>query len=761
MSKTTSRLRKSGQFSLTTEDPNPSGSSVAPPPAYTPQLDATEGPDNEPVNITAAFEKLSLANPTPSYFPTADACLAHLKLLFALQSLKEDVGYTDGLWGLWDSRAGPINHSERSVEERAKDPQLRVLSQIREKRWALFVARAVDRYEAWWRSFPGQPLSEGDMLATASDKYINFTNDGNPPLIPWSEEMLPPLDVLMVWHTHMLNPRSFLEDTMLAGFRALWHTGMPWDLIHKAIDTDFAYNVSDDGKALWCAKTGLSWENVDDPLIKPMKCPRCSIPIQVPWTTCGIPEDVTSDGVPDLTGNGYGDGNLQYRCPKCFIVICKELLSVAKFVADTWALLAPVSRPMPGTILSPTTGKPETAPTDDVSRARVPRTFPNRLLKSGWNQIRTKVIETITSGRIAQPTMHNIKSDIEGIFRERDSIRYIDSVLTVPTSGKYRLNPVARICIRKMMSRYWENFSPFALDLSGAVMRQGVFVEKMYRLDWLHSPSARDTMDRLRTKYNRFIEIMAANPNKVAVPTLDVDLAWHTHQLSPSAYYQFVVSRTARFIDHDDKIDENALDRHFEWTSKEYQDRYGEVYSECTCWYCESIRSTLINPMGKILGISNQEKVSESFHASGAAKLCPPSNSAHISSHNSVKAHHDPMAPTSLSRMVQRQMAELQRKRLDAAYAKAQKRAAKKGRTIPPRKDYYDHWGYPFAVYGAFAYAMWWTPGMYYGAYPGYIAACGGGSTGACANGTCGGGVAAGACGTPGVSTYPVCWVYA
>lgn len=29
--------------------------------------------------------------------PDANTCLAHLKLLSALQTLKEDVGYTDGL----------------------------------------------------------------------------------------------------------------------------------------------------------------------------------------------------------------------------------------------------------------------------------------------------------------------------------------------------------------------------------------------------------------------------------------------------------------------------------------------------------------------------------------------------------------------------------------------------------------------------------------------------------------------------------------
>jgi hypothetical protein len=80
---------------------------------------------------------------------------------------------------------------------------------------------------------------------------------------------------------------------------------------------------------------------------------------------------------------------------------------------------------------------------------------------------------------------------------------------------------------------------------------------------------------------------MKRNPSQMAVPTLDVDLAWHTHQLSPSRYYKHCLDNTRRFIDHDDKVDQDMLSHQFEWTSKTYQEYYGEVYSECTCWYCE------------------------------------------------------------------------------------------------------------------------------------------------------------------------------
>ena len=99
-----------------------------------------------------------------------------------------------------------------------------------------------------------------------------------------------PKDVLMVMHSHMLNPRAFLEDCMRVGHRPLWLAGLPWKLVNAAIDSDFNYNVSDEAKARWIANTGRAWDNAEDPMVKTIKCPCCSAPSDVPWTTCGLSE---------------------------------------------------------------------------------------------------------------------------------------------------------------------------------------------------------------------------------------------------------------------------------------------------------------------------------------------------------------------------------------------------------------------------------------------------------------------------------------
>ncbi|KAM0264104.1 hypothetical protein ACHAQJ_000849 [Trichoderma viride] len=689
----------------------PSYNSVAPAPA-----DELADPSSN-IDVTASFANLSISSTPPTGRPSVDICLVHLKLLHAVHSLQEDVGYTDGLWGLWDDRAeqdtGIIVDGALpwgvELDKLNHDQKVKLaLSRLREKRWAIFLARAVDRYEAWWNavSKTKQMLTESDMMTTGSSKYIDFTTSGAP--LPWSDDLIPPLDVLMVMHAHMLNPRAFLEDAMRANMIEYWTAGMPWQAVNNAISTDLTYKASDEAQTNWVSRTGRNWSNQDDSMTKLLKCPWCKRNMEVPWTTCGTASE--SEISKGTIGNGYGDGNFSHECT-CGEVITKELLSLSKFVKDT-SLLLGKAVPMPGTLLEVTSGRPELTPTPPFSLI-FPRTFPNRMIQL---ELRSKVLDLIDPGSLhsRSPSMADVRDLIEKITTDGQAIRRINGSLS--RARRPAVQREAKIATRKMMSRYWENFSPFALDLCGAVMRQGVFIDKMIKLDWLHSPAVKATMGRLITKYERFVAIMKKHPYKMAVPTLDVDLAWHTHQLTPRDYYAYTVGKTGKFIDHDDKIDEDALSESFEWTTKTYQDLYGEVYSECTCWYCETVRESQGSRIGKLLNVSSSQKLADSFHASGTAKLCPPDNSAHISAHNSVK--------TLDTSMVGMHARARQKQKLEEAYRKA--------------------------LYGPFMYPIYFTPGLYYGWDPCYISS-GQGAWANCAGGTCGNGnIAAGGCGGPG-----------
>ncbi|OAA72244.1 hypothetical protein ISF_01317 [Cordyceps fumosorosea ARSEF 2679] len=101
-------------------------------------------------------------------------------------------------------------------------------------------------------------------------------------------------DVLMVMHTHMLNPRAFLEDTMRYGLHSFWGTGMPWELIDKARSEEF---------------TRCPGETIEYPYYSQEN--------QVLWTACGELNSSGSDSSNDLIGEGYGDGKFRFTFTFC------------------------------------------------------------------------------------------------------------------------------------------------------------------------------------------------------------------------------------------------------------------------------------------------------------------------------------------------------------------------------------------------------------------------------------------------------------
>ncbi|GJN69353.1 hypothetical protein PLIIFM63780_000457 [Purpureocillium lilacinum] len=152
-------------------------------------------------------------------------------------------------------------------------------------------------------------------------------------------------------------------------------------------------------------------------------------------------------------------------------------------------------------------------------------------------------------------------------------------------------------------------------------MRLGVFHQKMQQTDWVNNQHSKEILDRLLKKYGRFLDVVADNPGRLVVPTLDVDLAWHTHMLSPKTYAAASIRKTGTLLDHPDKIDEDKLSMAFAWTCKIYAEKYGQSYSDCACWYCESVRA-----------------MSGELPNTKDLPWSPTAQAAHISAHPSVRA---------------------------------------------------------------------------------------------------------------------------
>lgn len=700
--------------------------SPSPPPAYGAREPSPPVIDQDdvitPADMTSGFKNLTISSDGSR--PSVEQCIAHLKVLESFYRLRQTVSSTDGLFGIEDKFV------RDSVPDGNSDRIPALLAKLAEKRWAIYVSRAVERFETWLITvLPDARPASTDGLVTYAEcgKLLN-------PVTPLciAKDNVPPVDVLMVWHAYMLNPRAFLEDCLRSGWMQLWHTGMPWQAAVECIDSEtFAYEAGDDASKTFTSATGLPWNNLDDIRPREVACPRCYRLIEVAYTTCDSspsPEtaaatwDALSDRIDSMMSSGHGfcDQGFKTVCASCSTIINHDSLSASKFCKDVQLALSK-RVPMGGTVLG-VEGIPwKYRKHIDVSCKYI-CVFPNEIIRAGAGR---DVLDN--NSKYANFGMQDVRSAIEKRLKNRGFLRLVRAHPGV------KLGRGEKISIRRMVSRYWNNSSPFALDLVGAVVRQGSFIEKMHNIDWLHSPALPSTMGRLITKYTRFVGIMRDKSN-MAVPTLDVDLAWHTHQLAPYSYFNYTVEICKQFIDHDDKVAETALNDSFAWTSKMYQKLYGEPYSECTCWYCEAIRESHTSSTSRILNAKSSQ-ANDRLH--GVEQ--DPSKSVHISTHNAVRPRDDSKYNT----LSQHKAEELERH-----YLKACERASKKGRKPPNRDDYYysNAYGHPVYIpaYAPFVGAAAFMP-MYYAMTPGCMA-LGHGAHGNCCSGTCGGGVAAGAC---------------
>ena len=651
--------------------------------------------------------------------PLNDECIAHLKFLTVLGHLRKDISETDGLFGINDVTADAFG---------ADRP--RALSKIREKRWAVYVARAVLRFERWFYTLMNAKYDGPDTSIKVRDlstgmgleyytKLPNFQLD-------WSTERLPPIDVLMVLHSFMLSPWCFLEDCMRTSKMKLWHAGFPWAEVDACIDPEtFLWTSRQEDIAKFEAATFQPWDNLAGSAQKAIACPLCDKKVSAAWTDALFGRDIDQAFE---HGQGYADKHFRVKCEKCKVWITHDILRVQKLVCDVQRLRQR-EHPLPGTILAADGGLKPAGRMEDML-------FPNRLVLAGLD---SSLNALMAPENINNANMDGVRNAIEGALKNHKMVAKASAFRT------RAIYPSQKLSIRRLMSRYWENSSPFALDLVGAVLRQGIFVEKMQAIDWVHSPALESTMTRLIKKYGIFLGIMGNNPDKIVVPTLDVDLAWHTHQLHPGIYYNYtILSMHGRFINHDDKIDEVKLSQAFEWTSAKYQElTHGMKYSECTCWYCEAIRESHDHKFGLLssakLKLAEKSGKGSPIQEDKSVQFCE--DGPHISAHNAVNTVYG-------ESWARARVAEKNRVKLDNAFKRAVQRARLAGKQPPRRSDYVttERWGERLKEEDRAPYRV--NPcitGSMYMSNPACMNVSQG-AIGSCVSGACGGGVSYGSC---------------
>jgi Glycine-rich domain-containing protein-like len=134
--------------------------------------------------------------------------------------------------------------------------------------------------------------------------------------------------------------------------------------------------------------------------------------------------------------------------------------------------------------------------------------------------------------------------------------------------------------------------SAFSTNLVSASLRQRGFAEKMAN-EWFLGLDSPSNLEKATARYRRFMFVdLDMDAENGIVPTSDIDLIWHTHQLFPVEYRKWCFENLNRYVNHDDTVAESDLAVGLEQTVDIWQEKYGEEYE------VDYFRVALPGPMG-------------------------------------------------------------------------------------------------------------------------------------------------------------------
>ncbi|CAO1621944.1 unnamed protein product [Parajaminaea phylloscopi] len=515
---------------------------------------------------------------------TAHNLQAHVKLLYVFDCLKDHVKARAA-----KSRMPPPYSATPDLEP----PPPAILSG--DLAWSAFLHRALDRFEAYATevlqshlasSF--SPFEPSDLARVsfgtwplARDQYGPFMSRR---AIPVPSDRLPPLDVALIWHAYLLNPSRYHEDVVLQPHRlALHRCAFPLSQLMARVTLDesgYPSLVTHRAAALWQDTFDtpfdpletMPWERESS--VASFRCPSCSHDVPVRW-------------VEVATGDKWSR-----QCPRrdCGQTVSAATLRGHTFATELerWAQTCqdPEGHRLRGGIISAADGRffhidpygplissmftGERKPGSKRRDWRRPETTNLR----GFEVPSISALEAFLAAHRGS-TIDDYARDFAGI-----------ALRNIQGSEKERGDALVRI---DYLLRFYLEANPVSIasvDLVLAVCRQEKFISELRSVpafsslvDMTHFAAANRPVIRDATiRYHRWLRLFFLYPDRFLAPTLDIDLAWHTHQLDPE-YYTQCFSTVGRFIDHDDRVLERDLGHAFERTRELWSATYSSNFS--------------------------------------------------------------------------------------------------------------------------------------------------------------------------------------
>ncbi|KNE65573.1 hypothetical protein AMAG_09554 [Allomyces macrogynus ATCC 38327] len=317
---------------------------------------------------------------------------------------------------------------------------------------------------------------------------------------PLAENLpLPPADVAMFWHSHMLSPNRYADDMgRRYGLRMLAKVSFPMIRLAKA----HMGAAAEDVEAFWMANlpANMPYEHTlasadETTATGTVKCASCFAE--------------QSLAMPEYAAFRLHKG--AHTCTECKTEFTSEQMAVRRFLARVARVKAPA-------MLAGTLTHPKTHVFVGLQNPANLRDLDVLFDKAAWAKLGAALP--------ALPTWADVG---EHIFKPILEAR-ADKLLL----------PGNRMRLMRVLKAHEDVvLGPWSMDMVRAVRRQGRFAAQMAALASNNGMCAVHAFHtEALVQYPKFLAAMVAAPTAMFVPTLPIDLAWHTHQLSEAKIEQ-------------------------------------------------------------------------------------------------------------------------------------------------------------------------------------------------------------------------------
>ncbi|KAF9361152.1 hypothetical protein BGX26_005526 [Mortierella sp. AD094] len=410
------------------------------------------------------------------------------------------------------------------------------------------------------------------FLIRSEERYLMYLDLLQQLQPPANAVPLPPLDVALMWTVHMLAPFRYHEDLLRSYGPHLLGYAFPLERYVAAVDIE---DPSTDHEAFTPSKQMWRQMYPEEAFdLDKMDTDRM-FEIQCLW--CGGTNVMDSSTYIKFRIDG-----MAIDCAGCGSQCSLETLSSKRLWDGIEAYRADPNILLAGSLLSPWTGTPDAV----LAQKEHHHLFFHPRIQFALDQ--------------ASASLNCTWANVGEAFRDLGPDQY------------YGVRPTTLARITSSYTGLVED--RLSMDLVAGALRQRDFQKAMMVTGgqaWCQPQVLQRTLER----YKKFMllaraeskhmrsqggggvaglamaagggNLGAGQPGRHAlVPTLDIDLAWHTHMLSPEHYRRYQLAHYGRVLNHDDTVQATSTmtKQDFIRTAELWEDLYQERYSSQQTW---------------------------------------------------------------------------------------------------------------------------------------------------------------------------------